>query len=152
MRRILFLSISLLLLVSCDGYYEESDNPFKFGNVLIDTGDGSKIVKVEVADNAELRSLGLSDRDELPENSGMVFVYFEDANTSFWMKDTKIPLSIAFFDVDGRIHTILDMPPCESDPCPTYAPDKPYRGALEVNLGSFEKWGVEIGDKVTIAH
>ncbi len=152
MRRILLLSLSLLLLVSCKGYYAESDSPFGFGNVLIDTGDGSKIVKVEVADTPELRGLGLMDRDELPENSGMVFVFFEDESNSFWMKDTKIPLSIAFFDVEGRIHTILDMPPCESDPCPTYMPDEPYRGALEVNLGSFEKWGVEIGDKVTIAH
>ncbi len=152
MRRILFLTAGLLLLVSCKGYYDEPKGPFAFGRVLIDTEGGSKIVDVEVADTPELRRVGLSGRSELDEDSGMVFVYFEDATSSFWMKDTKIPLSIAFFDVDGRIHTILDMPPCEVDPCPTYAPDEPYRGALEVNLGAFDDWGVEVGDKVTIAH
>lgn len=65
------------------------------------------------------------------------------------MKDTTIPLSAAFFDASGRIIALVEMEPCTADPCPRYAPDTSYRGALEVNLGAFEAWGVAVGDRVT---
>jgi uncharacterized membrane protein (UPF0127 family) len=66
------------------------------------------------------------------------------------MKNTLIPLSIAFLDADGRILRILDMEPCEADPCPLYPPGVAYTSALEVNQGAFERWGVEVGDLVTL--
>ena len=100
----------------------------------------------EVADSPEERARGLMYRKSLGEDEGMMFVYFEAQSGSFWMKNTTIPLSIAFFDHDGKIIEILDMDPCREEPCETYSPNKPYWGALEVNQGAFEEWGVEEGD------
>ena len=90
-------------------------------------------------------------RESLGANRGMLFVFFEPTTSGFWMKDTLIPLSIAFFDRDGRIVDIVDMDPCKREPCRVYASDAPYVGALEVNQGFFERNGIEVGDVVEIA-
>jgi uncharacterized membrane protein (UPF0127 family) len=66
------------------------------------------------------------------------------------MKDTLIPLSIAFWNEQDRIVAILDMEPCEADPCPSYDPEVEFEGALEVNQGFFEEHGVEVGDTVEL--
>lgn len=89
-------------------------------------------------------------RESLGEDEGMVFVFFEESTGGFWMKDTLIPLSIAFFDAEGTIVDILDMEPCESEPCESYFPSSPYFGALEVNKGAFAEWGIEIGDHIEV--
>ena len=116
--------------------------------VVIDTGDEVVIVNVEVADSDEERAIGLMDHKSLDEDEGMLFVFFEATSSTFWMKDTEIPLSIAFFDQRGRILSIKDMEPCPEEPCPGYGPDRPYWGALEVNQGAFEEWGVSEGDTI----
>jgi uncharacterized protein len=89
-------------------------------------------------------------RTSLPADAGMVFVYPEGHAGPFWMKDTLIPLSIAFYAADGRILRILDMQPCKADPCPLYDPEVTYRGALEVNDGGFEDLGITEGDRLRI--
>ena len=66
------------------------------------------------------------------------------------MKDTLIPLSIAFVDEAGRVIGMRDMQPCESDPCPTYGIDEPYVLAIEANLGWFDRAGIEVGDRVEV--
>jgi uncharacterized membrane protein (UPF0127 family) len=66
------------------------------------------------------------------------------------MKNTLIPLSIAFYRADGRIARILDMAPCKKNPCPLYDPGVAYRGALEVNEGAFARWGISEGDRLRI--
>lgn len=109
------------------------------------------MVEIDVADTPELRSLGLMHRQSLDDDAGMLFIFFEETDSGFVMKDTLIPLSIAFFDGDGKILEILDMEPCEADPCTSYAPGVMYRGALEVNQGAFEEWGVEIGDTIRVS-
>ncbi len=76
----------------------------------------------------------------------MVFRYPADGAGGFWMKNTLIPLSIAFYDARGRILRILDMEPCRRNPCPLYDPGVAYDGALEVNRGAFRRWGVQTGD------
>jgi uncharacterized membrane protein (UPF0127 family) len=68
------------------------------------------------------------------------------------MKNTVIPLSIAFFDGDGIIRAILDMEPCKKEPCRLYHPRVSYTGALEVNQGAFDDWNVSVGDRITITH
>jgi uncharacterized protein len=103
-------------------------------------------VHVEVADTQSERARGLMGRRELPDDAGMVFVFPTDSTSAFWMKDTLIPLSIAFYDESGTIVRILDMEPCTRDPCAVYDPEASYRGALEVNRGAFERWGVREGD------
>lgn len=68
---------------------------------------------------------------------GMIFIFEQDLAGGFWMKDTLIPLDIAFFSADGALVKVLSMVPCESDPCPTYSPGAPYRYAVEVPAGAF---------------
>jgi hypothetical protein len=118
--------------------------------VLIETAADAVEVPVEVADSPGEREVGLMHRESLPADAGMVFLFEEDNGGGFWMKNTLIPLSIAFADAEGTIVSILDMDPCEADPCEIYDPGVPYRSALEVNQGAFEGWGVQVGDVLTL--
>jgi uncharacterized membrane protein (UPF0127 family) len=150
--------LAISVLSACSGDQSESparpspapSTTFARANLLLDTNEGSQLVEVEVAETPEQHELGLMHRESLPENSGMVFVFFEPQEGGFWMKNTLIPLSIAFFDVDGKILKILDMEPCSEDPCTIYDPGVEYMGALEVNQGAFERWGVAEGDFVRL--
>ena len=111
---------------------------------------GSAVLRVEVSETPEARARGLMGRDSLPRDHGMVFLFDGPTTVGFWMKDTLIPLSIAFWDDRRRIVSILDMQPCKADPCPTYGPDGPYVGAVEANIGYFEEHRVGIGDRVEL--
>lgn len=121
---------------------------FRHATAIIEGDGGPVLVEVEVAQTPEQRQRGLMGREELDADAGMIFLYFEATKGGFWMKNTLIPLSIAFFDRDGEIVDILDMKPCRIDPCPSYFPDSPYYGALEVNAGAFRRWGVTEGDVI----
>jgi uncharacterized membrane protein (UPF0127 family) len=123
---------------------------FDNATALIDTDEGSVLIDVEVAETDRQREVGLMNRESLRTDAGMVFVFFEPTTGGFWMKNTLIPLSIAFFDVDGKILEILDMEPCTKDPCEVYDPGVTYMGALEVNRGAFERWSVEEGDLIQL--
>jgi uncharacterized protein len=129
----------LLVLVSACGAEQRP-------RAVIETKGDEVTVHVEVADTQAERARGLMGRRELREDAGMVFVFPTDSTSAFWMKDTLIPLSIAFYDERGTIVRILDMEPCTRDPCVLYDPEASYRGALEVNRGAFERWGVREGD------
>ena len=158
------LLICLVALASCSAREESgrdaeagaelpSESPtFAPGKALIDTGGDSVLIDVEVAETPEQRQFGLMLRESLGERSGMVFLFFETTSGAFWMKNTLIPLSIAFFDSDGTIRAILDMEPCREDPCRLYHPRVSYTGALEVNQGAFDDWNVSVGDRITITH
>ena len=117
---------------------------------VIETGEGDVPVKVEIADEEGERAVGLMNRESLDEDAGMLFLFPTESNGGFWMKDTLIPLSIAFMDGSGRILRILDMEPCRADPCQVYSPGVVYESALEVNRGAFAEWGVEEGDRLTL--
>jgi uncharacterized membrane protein (UPF0127 family) len=136
--RPLALTFLLVLLSACGG----EQGP----RAVIETKDDEVTVHVEVADTEAERARGLMGRRELLDDAGMVFVFPTDSTSAFWMKDTLIPLSIAFYDESGTIVRILDMEPCTRDPCVLYDPEASYRGALEVNRGAFERWGVREGD------
>jgi uncharacterized membrane protein (UPF0127 family) len=99
---------------------------------------------VEVAATPYARSCGLAHRSSMPENEGMLFVYPKPGLLSFWMKDTEIPLSIAFIDDAGRIISIQKMDPLQQTE--RYNSPRPARYALEVNQSWFEKQGIGIGD------
>ncbi|MCB9681270.1 MAG: DUF192 domain-containing protein [Alphaproteobacteria bacterium] len=100
---------------------------------------------VEVAASQETRAQGLMHRDSLGAERGMIFVYDDDAPRRFWMKDTRIPLSIAFIDKEGTIVRIADMAPLTTDGTPSLYP---ARYALEVNKGWFAAKGVTTGDRI----
>ena len=103
-------------------------------------------IKAEVADSPVERSRGLMLRQSLQVNSGMLFVFENAAQHCFWMKNTLIPLSIAFLDEDGTIVTLADMQPHdETSSCPA----KPVRYALEMEQGWFKTKGVKSGDRIS---
>jgi uncharacterized protein len=104
-------------------------------------------LRVEIAETAAARGRGLMDRTSLPPDEGMVFLFDMPLNAAFHMKDTLIPLSIAFWDQDGRIVTILEMTPCRSEPCPNYSPGRSIVGAVEANRGFFIDHGIKVGDR-----
>ena len=100
---------------------------------------------VEIADTPETQEKGLMGRESMTEDHGMLFVYDRDSRKSFWMKNTLIPLSIAYIAADGTIREIYDM-----EPLSTRIVDSRYsvRYALEVNQGAFQRHGIKEGDKV----
>ena len=100
---------------------------------------------VEIADTPETQEKGLMGRESMAEDQGMLFVYDRDSRKSFWMKNTLIPLSIAYIAADGTIREIYDM-----EPLSTRIVDSRYsvRYALEVNQGAFQRHGIKEGDKV----
>jgi uncharacterized membrane protein (UPF0127 family) len=114
--------------------------------VTIDASGGKKVeVRVEIADGPSEQERGLMYRTSLGEDRGMLFVFSSEQPRSFWMKNTKIPLSIAYIDSKGRITDILDMKPLDDEP-PHYTSSEPVQYALEVNQGFFEEKGVKVED------
>jgi uncharacterized protein len=157
--RALVAILVLLSLAGCAGTTSEpratttdpgdaraSDLP----TVTIDASGGEEVeVRVEIADDASERARGLMHRTALAENRGMLFVFPDEEVLSFWMKNTLIPLSVAFIDSEGRIVDIQDMKPLDDEP-PSYVSSEPARYALEVNQGFFEEHGVKVGDRAEL--
>ncbi|HEY6752460.1 MAG TPA: DUF192 domain-containing protein [Rubrobacteraceae bacterium] len=104
-------------------------------------------VQVEIADTDAERQTGLSGRPTLTEDAGMLFVFDQEQPLSFWMKDTLIPLSIAYISAEGRIVDIQDMQPLDETPHPSA---EPAQYALEVNQGFFAERGVAVGDTIEL--
>ena len=123
---------------------------FPRATARIDTGRRVVTVRVEVARTPAQMAQGLTGRRSLARNAGMLFVFPRPTRPLFWMKEARIPLSVAFADGRGRIVRILDMEPCRSDPCPTYDPGLAVSSALEVNRGAFARWGVRRGARITL--
>ncbi len=123
---------------------------FPRGTATITTGGTQLVLQVERARTPAQRAQGLMGRRTLAPRAGMTFEYESPATGAFWMKNTLIPLDIAFYDGRGRILRILTMQPCRVAACPVYDPKVAYRGALEVNAGSFRRWGVGRGDRIVV--
>ena len=102
---------------------------------------------VEVAATPEVRARGLMDRDRLPPTRGMLFLFPRSERQTFWMRNTRIPLDIAFIDAAGIITQIETMAPQSER---TYASRRPVRYALEVNRGWFRAHGVGVGDALRL--
>ncbi|MEO0139730.1 MAG: DUF192 domain-containing protein [candidate division WOR-3 bacterium] len=100
---------------------------------------------VEIADEPYELQRGLMYRDTLPENQGMLFIFPYPQRLSFWMKNTYIPLSIAYISSDWKILEIYDMEPLNEKPIIS---KNRVQYALEVNRGWFKKRGIKIGDRV----
>jgi len=123
---------------------------FTRGTAVLDTGERRVRIAIELADEPDEWRVGLMHRRSLARNAGMLFVFPRPIRGGFWMKNTLIPLSIAFLDARGRILRIMVMTPCRADPCPTYDPRVAYKAALEVNRGSFTRWGARHGDTIRL--
>lgn len=106
---------------------------------------GGNPVVVELADTPALRQQGLMERTALKPDHGMLFVYPSERPRSFWMKNTPLPLSIAFLDTQGRIVRLADMAPYDETSTPSRYP---AMYALEMEQGWFARMGVASGDRV----
>lgn len=104
----------------------------------------SAILRVETVDLPETVERGLMHRDRLDEDAGMLFVFSRPHVMRFWMKDTRIPLSIAFLNTAREVLNLRDMKPLDEQTWHTSAGSALY--ALEVNRGWFSRHGVKPGD------
>lgn len=112
---------------------------------------GGKSFSVEIADTQEKQVLGLMFRDTMPADEGMIFIFPNEAPRSFWMKNTRIPLDIMYFDKDLIMVSIsANTPPCRVNRCPSYPSIKPAMYVLELNAGTASELGVGPGDRLLI--
>ena len=111
-------------------------------------GMASVPVKVEIARTDEERSRGLMFRTQLDDGYGMLFIFERDQMLSFWMRNTLIPLSIAYIASNGKIVEIKDMYPLDESPVPSSAP---VRYALEAPQGWFSRAGIKPGDVLVVS-
>lgn len=100
---------------------------------------------VWLADDGDLRARGLMFVTDLGPADGMAFVYGEPRTGNFWMKNTLLPLSIAFFDEAGTYLDAFDMEPCTADPCPRYRTPNDFVVAIETTLGGLDALAIGPG-------
>ena len=145
MKRFFSLITILLLLtplLSC----KSKKLPVK--DIKIIRHDGTEfIVNAEIAEKAEDRNHGFMERKNIPDGTGMLFVFEKDQILSFWMKNTPHPLSIAYIDSKGKIRNIYDMTPYSLS---SIVSTVSVRYALEVPQGWYKKNGITEGDTVII--
>lgn len=103
---------------------------------------------IEIARTPQERQVGLMNRTSMPENHGMLFVFQRDQVLGFWMRNTHIPLSIAYIDRNGCIREIHDMQPLSER---VVQSSLPVRYALEVHQGAFSRVGIQVGDCLDLA-
>ena len=107
--------------------------------------------QAEIADNDASREKGLMYRKNLIQDRGMIFNFSKEGKYLIWMKDTKIPLDVIWLNNGYKIVDIQTLVPCDSDPCPTFAPAANAQFILEINAGLAEKFNIKIGDKAEFA-
>ncbi len=148
-RKLYILSVvAVVIVISLFLLLWDGTTEFQKDELVIVNSMGEEIyVKVELASDDTQHSKGLSGRGSLCDDHGMLFIFEDDITSGFWMKDTSIPLSIAFISENGTIIDIQDMEPYSLK---SHSPGVPYRYALEVNQGFFLENGVDVGDIVII--
>jgi len=149
------LAVALVLVLSLTapigGTAVNGKATFKRGTLVLTQDERRVTLKVEVADTSEARTQGLMFRKSLGDDEGMLFVFSAEEPLAFWMKNTLIPLSIAFIDRNWRIVDIQDMAVAkdpEHGPFPVYPSKVPARYALEVNQGFFARKKIGVGARV----
>jgi uncharacterized membrane protein (UPF0127 family) len=142
--RYLFFILSLFfsILSSCSGREK-----FEKRELSIESRTGIVVIKAELARTPAQREQGLMYRKKIKDGQAMLFIFERDEILSFWMKNTLIPLSIAYISYDGRILEIYDMEPGNLNPVFS---SRSVRYALEVPQGWFGRAGIGIGDRLVI--
>lgn len=133
MKRVLIGLVATLLLGACE---TEDIFPLTIGAAELE---------VEVVDTPEARARGLMFRESLPEDRGMLFVFERSEPRAFYMRNTEIPLSIAYIDDRRVIREMHDMEPFSLESVPSRYP---AMYALEVNQGAFDRLGIRVGDRL----
>ena len=151
--RVAALLCTAIVLTACGGGDETAPTPLPsdpagLTRIGFVNADGEEIaLLVEVADSPEERSVGLMFRESMPEDQGMLFVFEQVGQHSFYMRNTLVPLSIAFIKSDGTIVEIEDMEPQTED---LHSGPEPYRYTIEANQGWYERNGISAGSRALI--
>ena len=153
--RVAMALIVSLASLSMTAFAEQAASGLERARLVIDSGERRHALNVEIAREPRERSRGLMGRETLPADAGMLFVYSREQppQGAFWMRNTLIPLAIAFLGGDGEIRAIKHMAPCPGEravDCPSYPAGVAFRAALEVNDGYFAARGIEVGDRVDL--
>ncbi len=114
--------------------------------LVIETATDAHRFTIELARTAEQRALGLMFRDQLPSDTGMLFIYDRERPVGMWMKNTLIPLDMLFIGSDGRIFQIVERTVPHSTE--VIEAERPARAVLELNGGTAHRLGIEPGDRV----
>ena len=147
MRKIFFLfTIFSLIFISTACTFSNKKLPVK-KLVLVNSEGKEIVVKAEIASTFDERKNGFMFRQEIPDGTGMLFIFEEEQILDFWMKNTPHPLSIAYIDKNGKIRDILDMTPYSLANI-TSSTEVLY--ALEVPQGWYGKVNVKVGDKLKL--
>jgi len=142
------LPCGLIFFIFCFSYISCTQKKLPVKEITVEkNGQTIAVVKAEIAVTQEERSKGLMYRKSLQDGQGMLFVFDRDEIHSFWMKNTYIPLSIAFITYNGIITDIKDMYPLNTN---SVKPSRSVRYALEVPQGWFLRAGVKEGDSVKV--
>lgn len=137
----LLFAVMCAMLCSCAQSFKKSE-------ITVSKADGTSVVlKVELAVTDKEQQQGFMHRKNIPDGTGMLFIYDVDKTLNFWMKNTPTALTIAYIDKDGIIKEFHDMKPfSEASVSSTHS----VRYALEVPQGYFKRVGIKIGDKISI--
>jgi uncharacterized membrane protein (UPF0127 family) len=135
------LLYSLLIYTGCDSAPAHSSMP----TTNMRLGYNSFIV--EIANSDPEREHGLMQRDSMPNNHGMIFVFADEKPRAFWMKNTRFPLDIVYIDHNGKIVSIKQMQAYDLTSVPS---DEPCKYAIELNLGAASASGLKVGDTIAI--
>lgn len=121
------------------------------GNPWVEVG--GKRYAVEIADDDAERARGLMFREQLAPDTGMLFIHDQQEPLAYWMKNTKIPLDILYFDNDRKlVSKQVDVPPCTlGDMCPNYPSEVPARYVLELNAGEAARLKLQDGAELKLS-
>ncbi|MCX8178580.1 MAG: DUF192 domain-containing protein [Candidatus Aenigmarchaeota archaeon] len=143
----MFRFILVFFLIFLSGCVEQNTEKV----IEIITQQGKIYLNVEVAETPEEMSKGLMFREKLDEDSGMIFVFKDEKQRNFWMKNTKIPLDMIFVFGNGTINEIkVDVQPCYQDPCEIYPSRYPSRYVVEVKANYTQRKNIKVGDYINI--
>ncbi len=140
---LVFIAIFVVIVLVLN-YFVDEDEDLRIVNAKL----AGQELTLEVADNSFLQNIGLSGREYLPENQGMIFVYDEEIDgLSFWMKDTLIPLDMIFLNSEFEVVYIIEsVPICDEEPCPTYTSQEKAKYVIELYAGWVEAHNLEEGE------
>jgi uncharacterized membrane protein (UPF0127 family) len=144
-RSLTCLSILCALLIT-SGCNSSPPGP-QSGLPVVPMKIGSKSYNLEVAADNYSREKGLMERDSMPGDHGMIFVFDDESQRSFWMHNTRIPLDILFLDSNGSVVSIHTMKPYDENTTPS---EKPAKYAIELNAGEAAANGVKVADQLAI--
>ncbi|MDE2605506.1 MAG: DUF192 domain-containing protein [Burkholderiales bacterium] len=140
MKKLLALACAAALAASAFAQQAQMDLP------RVRLGAGMYVIDAQVASTDDQRMTGLMFRKEMPQQEGMLFVFDFASQQCFWMKNTLLPLSVAFIDDDGTVVNIDEMKPQTLD---SHCSARPVRYVLEMNKGWFAKRGIRAGARLT---